>query len=386
MVEVALEPGAARKRKPLKLRLRLTRIESYVLIRTLLAVAGALAVIASTIVLVDFVNNSRSLGGKSQDASFAAVLGITLLDFPTTILMLLPFAFLFGVLAAFVNLNRRSELVAMRAAGVSAWRFIFPAAGAAFVIGLVTIMAIDPLASLMNAESQRIRSSLTEGLTAAQPKAIWLRQGDKRTQVIIRAKSQQSGPGVVFNDVTMLVFRVDPHGGVLFSRRIDARQARLLKGQWVLTGAREAAPGAMATSFSSVSLPSTLNQRTALERFTSVQAVPFWALPSMISRTERAGFSSTNYRLRFQQLLATPLMYAGMSVLAAAFSLRLLRLGGLAMLAGAGVGLGFLLFFLNNLCSALGKGEIIPPFVAGWTPPLLALLAGFTLLCYTEDG
>jgi lipopolysaccharide export system permease protein len=386
LVEAALEPAAARKRKPWKVRTRLTRIESYVLVRTLLAVAGALAVIASTIVLVDFVNNSRSLGGRSQDASFGAVLGITLLEFPSTILMLLPFAFLFGVLAAFVNLNRRSELVAMRAAGVSAWRFIFPAAGAAFVIGLVTIMAVDPLASVMNAQSQRIKAGLSEGLTAATPKAIWLRQGDKRTQVIIRAGSQLRSPGVAFKDVTMLVFRVEPNGGVRFARRIDAKQARLMKGAWVLTDAREATPGAIAVSSASVSLPSTLNQRTALERFSSVQAVPFWSLPSVIYRTERAGFSSTNYRLRFAQLLATPLMYVGMSVLAAAFSLRLLRLGGLAMLAGAGVGLGFVLFFLNNLCSALGKGEIIPPFVAAWTPPVLALLAGFTLLCYTEDG
>jgi lipopolysaccharide export system permease protein len=29
---------------------------------------------------------------------------------------------------------------------------------------------------------------------------------------------------------------------------------------------------------------------------------------------------------------------------------------------------------------------VIPPVLAGWTPPLVALLAGFTLLCYTEDG
>ena len=135
-----------------------------------------------------------------------------------------------------------------------------------------------------------------------------------------------------------------------------------------------------------MSLPSTLNERTALERFSSPQAVPFWRLPGLIARTERAGFSATPYRLQLNQLLATPLMFAAMSVLAAAFSLRLLRLGGLAGLAGAGVALGFVLFFFDQFCNSLGRAEVIPPFLAAWTPPLLAILAGFTLLCYTEDG
>ena len=75
-----------------------------------------------------------------------------------------------------------------------------------------------------------------------------------------------------------------------------------------------------------------------------------------------------------------------MSVLAAAFSLRLMRLGGLAGLAGAGVALGFAIFFFDQLCGALGGAEVIPPIIAGWSPPVIALLAGFTLLCYTEDG
>jgi lipopolysaccharide export system permease protein len=75
-----------------------------------------------------------------------------------------------------------------------------------------------------------------------------------------------------------------------------------------------------------------------------------------------------------------------MTVLAATFSLRLLRLGDLAALAGSGVALGFAVFFLNQFCGALGATDVIPVPLAAWTPPILALLSGITLLCYTEDG
>jgi lipopolysaccharide export system permease protein len=79
-------------------------------------------------------------------------------------------------------------------------------------------------------------------------------------------------------------------------------------------------------------------------------------------------------------------MFAAMAILAAAFSLRLVRLGGLAGLAGAGVALGFTVFFFNRFSGALGKADIIPLFAAAWAPAAVALLSGLTLLCYTEDG
>jgi lipopolysaccharide export system permease protein len=365
--------------------LKLGQIERYVLARTLMGVVMALAVISTIIFLINFVELTRTVGVRAKEISALEVFGLAALQSPTVILILLPFAFLFGVLGAFVNLNRRSELIAMRAAGVSAWRFIFPAAGAALLIGVLTVVALNPIASAMSDQFQRLENKLMEGYLDDKPKAIWIRQGDKQRQIIIRAQSNE-GPGVHLKGVSLYMYTLDPDGSLKFSRRIDAREAALQHGQWLLTGAREGQPGEQAKTFDAVSIPSTLNQRTALERFSSPAAIPFWGLPSMIARTERAGFSATPYRLQFQQLLAIPLMFAAMSILGAAFSLRLLRLGGLAGLAGSGVALGFVFFFMNQLCNALGKGDVIPAVVAAWTPPVLALLAGFTLLCYTEDG
>ena len=110
------------------------RIERYVLGRTLGAVGIALAVIASVIALVQFVDLSRTVGVRA-DVGVAQLFWLTLLRCPAIVLVLAPFVFLFGGIGAFVSLNRSSELVAMRAAGVSAWRFILPFATAAFVAG-----------------------------------------------------------------------------------------------------------------------------------------------------------------------------------------------------------------------------------------------------------
>jgi lipopolysaccharide export system permease protein len=272
----------------------------------------------------------------------------------------------------------------MRAAGVSAWRFILPAAGAAFVIGWITVVAINPVASWMNGEYETTAQRLISGVSAAQAEGIWLRQGDGRTQVVVHAQSRAAGDRL--QNVSFFVYTQDAKKGLEFSRLIEARTAVLHRGFWQLYNAREAGAGEQAVLYDTLSIPSNLNPANAYEKFAQAPSVPFWVLPQVIERVQAAGFSATAYRLKFQQLLALPLLFAAMSMLGAAFSLRLMRLGGLAVLTSSGVALGFVIFFFNELCGALGKADVIPPFLAGWAPPILALLSAFTLLCYTEDG
>lgn len=118
-------------------------LDLYLLRRTFRAVAGAMAVSSSVILLIQFEELSRSVGVRT-DAGVSDVLWLTLLRAPSLILLLSPFIFLFGGIAAFVALNRSSELTAMRAAGVSAWRFIAPSAAFAFLAGLVVVTLLIP--------------------------------------------------------------------------------------------------------------------------------------------------------------------------------------------------------------------------------------------------
>jgi len=364
----------------------MNRLERYVLARTLGGVFAALTVISAVILLVQFVDLSRTMGVRA-DVSASDILGLTLLKSPAVIELLLPFVFLFGGIAAYVGLNRRSELVAMRAAGVSAWRFIRPAALAAFVAGVIAVVAVNPISSALSARYEADRAKIMANYLGDGPKDIWLRQGDDHTQMVIHAASRDTVQGEVrLRNVSLFVYQKNQAGQPEFKRRLEASEAVLRPGFWQLKDVREATAGESSVRSDSLSIRSTLDSEAAVERFTSPTAIAFWRLPSAIKQTEDSGFSASGYRLRFQSLLATPLMFAAMAILAAAFSLRLVRLGGLAGLAGAGVALGFAVFFFNALTGALGRADIIPLFAAAWAPAVVALLSGLTLLCYTEDG
>ena len=68
----------------------------------------------------------------------------------------------------------------MRAAGVSAWRFILPAAAAAFVRRRAGRGRLDPIsADLARRAFELERARLIEDyLPGASPKDVWLREGD----------------------------------------------------------------------------------------------------------------------------------------------------------------------------------------------------------------
>ena len=365
--------------------LRLGQIERYVLVQQARSLGIALGVIAALIMLIDFVEISRGVG-SDVDLSGARIFGLMLLKSPQVIIQLLPFVFLFGTLAAFVGLNRRSELIAMRAAGVSAWRFVLPAAGAALVFGLITVSALGPLAASADGLFQRERTRLSGSAAGVEAvPTVWIREGDDTRQMVIRAERQDRSSARLL-DVTFFIYTNGAEGMRTFSERIDADSASLSNGSWRLVNAVGAEIGQRAVRYATLDLPSSLADEEAFERFARPQATSFWSLPAQIDRIEAAGFSSTAYRLRLQQLLATPLMFAAMSILAAAFSLRLMRLGDLARMSVAAVVLGVAFFFVNQAASAFGSAEVIPPWLAAWLPPLLTALAAFTLLFYTEDG
>jgi len=364
----------------------LGRLERYVMGRMLGGVGAALAVISAVILLIQFVELSSQVGTRA-DVGASSIFGLTLLRAPALIQILLPFCFLFGGIGAFVGLNRKSELVAMRAAGVSAWRFILPSAGLAAALGVLAVGVLNPFAASLNAEFEAERARLMENYLGDQPQDVWIRQGDDRTQIVIHARDRETRAGtVILRGVSVFIYEKTPKGAPEFRRRLEAAEARLMPGFWQLKDVAEAGVGESSIRSESLSIRSTLDAEAAMERFASPEAIAFWRLPAAIRLTEQAGFSAAGYRLRFQQLLATPVLFAAMSILAAAFSLRLARLGGLAGLAGGGVALGFVMFFFNQFAGALAKADIIPLTAAAWAPVLVALLAGVTLLCYTEDG
>jgi lipopolysaccharide export system permease protein len=75
-----------------------------------------------------------------------------------------------------------------------------------------------------------------------------------------------------------------------------------------------------------------------------------------------------------------------MALLAAGFSMRPTRRGGVARTIAAGVSCGFALFVLDKIAGEFGEAGTLPVPLAAWAPAAAGLLLSLTLLLHMEDG
>ncbi|MCG6858095.1 MAG: LptF/LptG family permease, partial [Salaquimonas sp.] len=136
----------------------------------------------------------------------------------------------------------------------------------------------------------------------------------------------------------------------------------------------------------------TLNIPTKLSRDVLVgvtatpDSVPVWGLRQTAAKALLSGGNPNPYLVQFYSLLALPLFLLAMVLIAATVTLRFVRFGQVGRLIVGGVLSGFLLYTVTNFVTSLGSNGIVPPLIAAWSPAIVAILFGITILLYQEDG
>ena len=320
----------------------------------------------------------------TKDVSLTVTLNMALLKLPHLSQEVMPFTILFAAMATFWRLTRSHELVVARAAGVSVWQFLLPVLGSSVVIGLLAVSTLNPLASILLSRYERLEASYIhnqQSMLAVSETGLWLRQADSQGQSVIHAERVQ--PDSVSLQ-RVIVFRYAEQDR--FVDRIDAREAQLQTGRWLLFDAWLSSPGEVSAFHPQMELPTDLTVDKIQESFAPPETIGFWDLPRFIKLMQAAGFSATPHRLQFHRLLALPMLFAAMVLLAATFSLRPQRRGRVGLVILAGMLTGFLLYFLSNFVFAIGLSGTIPVVLAAWTPAGVSLMLGVAMLLHLEDG
>lgn len=362
----------------------LTPILFFYIARQFLMWIGAVILLFVVLVfMIDTIELLRRSAGKPA-VTFDLVLTMAALKLPFLVQETIPFAVLFGGMMAFWRLNRSSELVTIRAAGVSAWQFLAPALIAAVVLGVIRLAALDPVASLLYGRWQQLESRYLKGksdLMALSDTGVWLRQAGGSGHTVIHAA------GTVPNKVELVQVMVLVYEGLdRFRERIDAERAELRPGYWLLHKARVYSPTKGSRAVDVYRLNSDLTLDKIQDSFSTPETIPFWELPEFIRNLERAGFSALGHRLHFHSMIAEPLLLLAMVLIGAAFTLRHNRKSGTVIAVGGAIVTGFLLFFVDKLVLNLGGSGGLPVLLAAWIPATASTMLGATALLHLEDG
>jgi lipopolysaccharide export system permease protein len=356
---------------------RLAWYMAKLLVTRSLAVLIALVLVLMTLDLLGESGKILAVPGNGEPELWRYV-GLRL---PLLVQRFLPFAVLLGTLVAFTTLNQHSEVVAMKAAGLSAHQILAPMMLASVVIALAHF-ALNETVAVTSARTVTAWSENEYRPIPAESGQItnaWLRQGE---DLILARHIGQSAGHIHLERVTIY----EREAGELVRLTDVARAEPTRDGDWLFRGVRMYDPRMNVVR----TLP-TMRGFGGIEpqRFTLAKVDPaerdIVALRSALGELRAAGRPTEAAETGLWHKLSGPLSTILMPLLAAVAAFGLARSGKVLLRATIGMGLGFAYFVVDNVSIALGNVGAYPPALAAWAPFVLFLLIGETVLVRSEE-
>ena len=306
---------------------------------------------------------------------------------PSMFYQIAPLAVLIAALVTFGVLNRNSEIVAMKATGISLYRLIIPIVSTAAILAVCLFLFDQYYLPQANRRQEALRATIK-----GRPPQTFLHPEQKW----IFGHPRPGEPGRIFyyqffdpdrNEFANLsVFEFNPKTFEL-SRRIFASRAYWdanadgweFERGWVrdmqganVTDYREFRK----TTFSEIHESPDYFKKEDLES----QEMNFGQLERYIRDLRQSGFDTMRLRVALWQKLTYPLVAVIMAVLAIPFALSMGRRGSLTAIAVA-IAVALTYWVINGLFGAMGNVDYLPAALAAWfSDVLFGLVGGYLLL------
>ena len=344
---------------------------------------GMLVALLFLIVTVDFIEQMRKVTA-GNNVSIGELYMVSLLRAPIFLEKAFPFGCLFAAMITLSQLNQKMELVVARASGVSAWQFLLPLSIGAALIGMLATTLYNPLAVEANRKANELASQIFKGKRAREninQKNVWISQEIDGIRSVIHAGNARQ-EGIILDDVNIIEYTKD--GSV--KRRIGANNAFYRENTWELVGVELTKMDGRIESHAKLSIPTNLSADSILGAVSDPETISFWKLKSTAEKVAKSGINAGPYLVRYYSLTALPLFLVSMVLIAATVSLRFVRFGQSGRMILGGILSGFVLYVIAKLVVSLGSNGIVPPVVAAWSPSVVAILFGMSVLLHQEDG
>ena len=362
-------------------------LDNYVIFEFLKTFALVLTTFVMLMLLFTFF---ELLGDIIRNRSPFIVVGEYLLNLtPSMIYLIAPLSVLIAVLVVFGSLNRSNELTAMKATGISVYRIVVPILAIASVLAVSLFVFGETYIPGANRRQEALRAVIKgrPAQTFERPDEKWMFGIEKPglpSHIFYYQFFDQDRDR--FANISVFTFRP---GTFELEKRLYAASAAWDPDQhaWVFNnGWQRSFAGEEIQNYSTFATTTVANLAEQPQYFKRdprlSSEMSFGELNRYIHGLRQSGFDTMRLRVQLNHKLAYPLITLVMAVLAVPFALSMGRSGSLAGIAVA-IGIAIVYWVSSNTLEAMGDVNILPAFLAAWSPDLLFALAGSYLLLRT---
>lgn len=300
-------------------------------------------------------------------------LAFVALTLPRYAYQVFPIATLIGALVGLGQLAGRSELVAMRAAGVSIGRIVLGAQSGGLLLAVAAVLLGELVAPPAEQRALALRSTAQTGEVVQMTESgFWARDGDAFVNI------RGIEPGARLRDIT--IYELD---GTWLASATHAREARYRDGVWVLQGierSRISAAGIRVEQIDTATWTSLLSPQLLKVIVVEPQVLPVWGLYRYVRYLQRTGQDAGPYEVAFWNKIVQPILILAMIFIAIPVLLASARSSGIGAKIFIGILIGIAFYLVSRTFSYLALLYEMSPALAAIAPPLLFVLGALWVL------
>jgi lipopolysaccharide export system permease protein len=338
----------------------------------------ALILVLQTLDLLNEADSILAGPGNTQ----AALITYVKLRLPQLASQFAPFAVLLAALVTFFTLNANSEVVIMKATGISAHQILMPLFATALLIAVGHFFFNETILARSNAT---LLAWQDQDYGAKPPKPADLRREitvEDGTYILHAGNIEQLKGKISLQDV--VIYQLGPTRNII--RTTMAKAATLGKDQWLLKDVRTTDVGTLVVTRAAEKIwPTKIPVNRLVAQSVNPDMVSYWSLRRTLRDLSKSGHNTDILRSALYHKISGPLAALLMPLLGAIAAFGTARSGKQLVRAAIGLLLGFAFFVADNFMMAMGQFGAIPPFLAAWAPFSLFLLIGESVLLRSEE-
>ncbi|MFC3100422.1 LPS export ABC transporter permease LptG [Altererythrobacter lauratis] len=344
-------------------------------------IIAVLAMLVLVLMMLDLLSRTGDILAYAGNGE-AELLQYASLRMPQLVKRFLPYSVLLATIITLATLNQNSEVTAMKAAGLSAHQILAPLLLVAVVVAGASFAFNERVVTRATA-TLKAWERVDYGPIPTDPDIrtnVYFNDGN---DVLMARELSGQGADTVLTGVTF--YERDDAG--MIARQITGSRATYANPGWLLEDAQIFSVATTQTVSADGPLlvaPGTTLDQVALRRV-DADAETLAQLADSIAALKAAGRRTAELEGRWWAKISGPLSAILMPLLGAVAGFGLARSGNLFIRAVIGMALGFAYFVVENAALAMGSFGGYPPLLAAWSPFVLFLLVGETVLIRTEE-
>lgn len=338
-------------------------------------IGGTGATLAVLLPLLGFFLLADEMDQVGEDGyGFGDALLFVTLSLPRYAYQLFPIATLIGALVGLGTLASRSELVAMRAAGVSISRIVAAALKGGLLLALIAVLVGEGVAPVSEQKALQWRAAAkSDQVTLKTPFGFWARDGSAYVNI------REILPGAVLRGIDIY----EINSGQRLALATRAEEARYLKGRWVLrdiSRSRVSADGVEVTRVEETGWDSLLDPGLLDVVVVEPHVLPAWALLRYVRFMSANAQDAGPYAVALWGKVVHPFLILAMIFLAIPILFGSARSTGIGLriVTGVMVGIGF--YLVSRTFTYLSLLFELSPLLAAVTPPIIFLAGALWVL------